>query len=63
MENAAVASGTEFHGTEEEWNALSREQQDVQWETFHELNVLGTADNMYFYKVMMKEFLVGYVGH
>ncbi len=50
-------------GTQEEWDALTDEEQDDQWETFHYLCAQGIADDMYFYRVMMNQHLVGYVGH
>lgn len=50
-------------GTQEEWHALTKEQQDVEWDNFHDLCAQGIADEMYFYDVMMKMHLVGYVGH
>ncbi len=50
-------------GTEEEWQALSSDQQNEEWDEFHDRCAIGTADDMYFYSVMMNKFLVGYVGH
>lgn len=49
-------------GTEEEWEALSEEEKDEQWDIFHDLKDRGIADEMYFYRVLMNKFLVGYVG-
>lgn len=50
-------------GTKEEWEGLSEEEKGRQWDIFHALNERGIADEMYFYRVLMNEFLVGYVGH
>jgi hypothetical protein len=50
-------------GTRIEWNALTVEEQSVEWDSFHEANATGTADNLYFYEVMMADYLVDYVGH
>lgn len=47
----------------EEFNALSEVEQNEQWEDFHSKCAEGTADNMYFYDVLMSQWLVGYVGH
>lgn len=54
---------TESYGTEEEFNNLSGEDRDKEWDEFHERCVQGDADGMYFYRVMMDKWLVGYVGH
>jgi hypothetical protein len=48
---------------QEEWDALSREQQEDQWEKFQDLNARGIADDMYFYQVLMRMHLENYVGH
>lgn len=50
------------NGTREEWNALSSEEQSVEWNDFLDRNALGIAGDMYFDRVMMDEHLVGYVG-
>lgn len=50
-------------GTKEEWEALSGEVQASEWERFHELCAQGIGDEMYFYRVLMNDWLVGYVGH
>ncbi len=50
-------------GSREEWNALSSVEKATEWEDFHDRCALGVADDMYFYRVMMKMHLVGYVGH
>lgn len=50
-------------GTQEEWDALTLDQQFSEWEEFHELCMIGVADEMYFYEVLMRQHLVGYVGH
>lgn len=50
-------------GTEEEWDALSPHEQAVEWDEFHSLCAQGTADTMYFYKVLMGLWIKGYAGH
>lgn len=50
-------------GTEEEFDALSGEAQWSVWESFHDLCSQGIGDSMYFYRVLMDKWLVGYVGH
>lgn len=50
-------------GTLREWKALPENEREEHWENFHEQCLQGTADDMYFYDVMMRIFLVGYVGH
>lgn len=52
-----------MYDLEQEWDAMTPEEQEEQWESFHEENAAGTADNLYFYEVMMARHLVGYVGH
>jgi hypothetical protein len=53
----------DVEGTQEEWDALSDEERAAEWKTFHELNADGTADEMYFYRILMNTFLIGYCGH
>lgn len=60
---AGSESFREPEPTVADFEALSAEEQNALWETFHEKNLQGTADNMPFYRVLMDEFLVGYVGH
>ena len=50
-------------GTRAEFEALSPEEKNAQWDVFHEQCQQGTADDMYFYHVMSNIFMVGYVGH
>ena len=50
-------------GTVEEFDALSNEEQSEWWNTFHDKCAQGTADDLYFYRVLMDKFLVNYVGH
>lgn len=50
-------------GSIEEWKALSKEQQEAKWDEFHHLCAQGVGDEMYFYRVLMNQWLVGYVGH
>jgi len=50
-------------GTRDKWNALNPEEKSAEWTSFHEANAIGTADELYFYEVMMADFLVDYVGH
>lgn len=49
-------------GSREEWETLSQAEQCAEWEDFHDRCRAGTADEMYFYSVMMDMHLVGYVG-
>ena len=49
-------------GTRDEWNTLTAEEQSAEWDSFHQKNATGTADDLYFYEVMMVDYLVGYVG-
>ena len=51
------------YGTKAEWNALSASDQSDTWAQFHSLCEQGTADQMYFYPVLMDMHMVGYVGH
>ncbi|GGC23688.1 hypothetical protein [Pseudoduganella buxea] len=51
-----------FYASQEEWDALTDQQREAQWESFYERNAAGTADEMRFYKVMMAQYLLGYVG-
>ena len=60
---AFAAEAAESSGTQAEWEALSEEEQDAEWDNFHSLNEKGVADDMYFYRVLMDMHLVGYVGH
>lgn len=57
-----AGAAVEF-GTEDEWNALSAEEQSSEWGRFHEKCAQGIGDEMYFYRVLMNMWLVGYVGH
>lgn len=50
-------------GTQEEWDALSFDEQMREWDTFHDFCMLGIADEMYFYGILMSKHLVGYVGY
>ncbi|WP_041390670.1 hypothetical protein [Polaromonas sp. JS666] len=50
-------------GTEEEWEALSEEDRTSNWEEFHSHCAQGIGDELYFYRVLMDKFLIGYVGH
>ncbi len=55
---------TDFQsGTNAEWEALTDAEKAGHWEQFHCLCEQGTADQMYFYQVLMNQWLVGYVGH
>lgn len=55
---------TEFlFGTEAEWDAMPDEAKASEWERFHELCAQGIGDEMYFYRVLMNKWLVGYGGH
>ena len=51
-----------MHGTRGEWDTLTVEEQSSEWDSFHEANATGTADRLYFYEVMMCDYLDGYVG-
>lgn len=51
------------YGTEEEWEALSDDRKASEWDRFHYQCAQGVGDEMYFYPVLMKWWLVGYVGH
>ncbi|WP_243374556.1 hypothetical protein [Geotalea sp. SG265] len=53
---------SKVYGTEEEFNGLTFEAQEEYWEEFHQHNLQGTADDLYFYPVMMSIHLQGYVG-
>lgn len=55
-------SVSEF-GTKAEWDALPDDQKADEWVCFHDLCAQGIGDEMYFYKVLMNEWQVGYVGH
>ncbi|VWC79323.1 hypothetical protein BLA39750_01079 [Burkholderia lata] len=50
-------------GTKEEWDALSPEAQSASWDSFHEQCASGVGDTHRFYNLLMKEWMVGYVGH
>lgn len=50
-------------GTREEWDALSPEEQSASWDSFHELCASGVGERHWFYDLLMKEWMVGYVGH
>ncbi|WP_426172431.1 hypothetical protein [Pseudoduganella sp. R-34] len=61
--DAEAGVEADVDGTKEEWEALSDEEKAKEWETFHDLNARGTADEMHFYRILMNAFLVDYVGH
>ena len=64
LQSAEHHAEAEFEsGTVEEWNALSSEEQSSEWDSFHSLCAQGIGDEMYFYRVLMDKWLVGYVGH
>jgi hypothetical protein len=50
-------------GTKEEWNSLTAQEQSAEWESFHEANAIGNADDLYFYDILMACYLIDYVGH
>lgn len=50
-------------GTQEEWDALSPEEQSASWDSFHDLCASGVGERHHFYELLMKEWMVGYVGH
>jgi len=50
-------------GSQERWDALSPDEQFEHWEEFHERCLVGTADEMTFYDLMMSIHQIGYVGH
>lgn len=50
-------------GTKEEWDALSDETKVDELDRFQALCITGGADEMYFYDVIMTEFLKSYAGH
>ncbi|QUN44944.1 hypothetical protein KEH59_01525 (plasmid) [Burkholderia contaminans] len=50
-------------GTKEEWDALSPEAQAASWDSFDVLCARGIGDTHHFYQVLMKQCMVGYVGH
>lgn len=50
-------------GTHEEFMALSEEDQQQEWNEFHARCIQGDAEGMYFYHVMMGQWLQGYCGH
>jgi len=58
-----VRDEEQAYGTEEEWSALSSKERRREWEEFHELCAKGTADDMYYYRVMMGISMANYVGH
>ena len=47
----------------DEWTALTVEEQSAEWDSFHEANMIGIADDLYFYDAMMALYLIDYVGH
>lgn len=49
-------------GTLEEFNTRSWEEQQALWDEFHRRDRMGTADEMYFYRVLMDQHLKGYIG-
>lgn len=50
-------------GTQEEWDALSAEEQDASWDSFHDLCASGVGDRHPYYELLMSKHLVDYVGH
>lgn len=52
-----------MRGLRDERDALTVEEQSAEWDSFHEANAIGTADDLYFYEILMAEYLVDYVGH
>ena len=50
-------------GSKDEWDALSPEARSANWESFHEHCAAGVGDRHYFFELLMKEWMVGYVGH
>jgi hypothetical protein len=50
-------------GSVDEFNALSEEDRSKEWDEFHSRCVEGTADEMYFFDVMMKQWQVNHEGH
>lgn len=50
-------------GTHEEFMALSEGDRQQEWNEFHARCIQGDADGMYFYHVMMGQWLQGYCGH
>lgn len=51
-----------MYGSQEEWDALTAQERSEQCDSFHEMNAAGTADELYFYEIMMAKHLVNYVG-
>lgn len=51
------------YGSEAEWDALGEAAKEAEWEEFSEKNMLGIADEMYFFEVLLERHMVGYVGH
>ena len=58
-----MATESNAFGSEAEWQSLSDEEQREAWDEFHARCAEGVADSLYFYAVLMKQHLVGYVGH
>lgn len=50
-------------GTQEEWDAMSQEDQEESSNSFHEMCERGVGDNHRFYDLLMSRWLVGYCGH
>ncbi|PNE59776.1 hypothetical protein A8H39_01105 [Paraburkholderia fungorum] len=50
-------------GTQEEWDALSPEEQSASCDSFHDLCASGVGERHHFYDLLMKKWMVGYVGH
>jgi len=50
-------------GTQEEWDQLSDGEKSSEWESFHDLCARGIGDEHSFYSLLMRKWMVGYVGH
>jgi hypothetical protein len=48
---------------QEEWSSLTPQEQSAEWDSFHEANAIGNADDLYFYDILMACYLIDYVGH
>lgn len=59
-----VAQSHDFlGGTKDEWDALTLEEQQESWESFHGLCAQGRGEEHDFYSFLMNKWLVGYAGH
>ncbi|MBC3871737.1 hypothetical protein [Undibacterium oligocarboniphilum] len=63
LQNAGTDMDCFDSGTLEEYLALSDEEKQDIWEEFHSKCAQGVADELYFYHVLMAQWLEGYVGH